>query len=96
MPLLYEFPLKPGPVTLLRISQAFDDPRMVLGLAEMQKRPLAFSGTAGVLRFERPVEYVLDDLISSGLEHHFALAYGDHRENLRGLAGAWSLPIIEL
>ncbi|MDU8942094.1 L-fucose/L-arabinose isomerase family protein [Ovoidimarina sediminis] len=96
MPLLYQFPLKPGPITLLRVSQAFGQPRMVLGRAEMLKRPLSFSGTSGVLRFERPVRDVLEKLIGCGLEHHLALAYGDHRAALRGLAGTLDLPIVEL
>ena len=34
-PLLYQFTLKPGPVTFLRISQAHGQPHMVLGYGEM-------------------------------------------------------------
>ena len=96
MPLLYQFALKPGPVTLLRISQARGQPKLVLGFAEMLRRPMAFTGTSGVLRFERGVEAVLDDVIASGLEHHMALAYGDHRTVLRGVAAALDLPLLEL
>ncbi len=95
-PLLYQFTLRPGPVTLLRISQARNKPHMVLGLVDMLRRPMAFTGTSGVMRFQRPAEQVLSDVIDSGLEHHVALAYGDHRPALRGLAGALGLPIIEL
>lgn len=95
-PLLYQFTLKPGPVTLMRISQARNQPHMVLSYGEMLRRPMAFTGTSGVLRFERPAKAVLSDIISSGLEHHMALAYGDHRATLRGLAGALDLPILEL
>ncbi|MEO0913904.1 MAG: hypothetical protein AAFY59_13095, partial [Pseudomonadota bacterium] len=43
MPLLYEFPLKPGTVTLARISQANGAPSLVLTTAEMLKRPMAFT-----------------------------------------------------
>jgi hypothetical protein len=39
---------------------------------------------------------VLDDIIACGLEHHMALAYGDHRAALRGTAGAMGLPLLEL
>lgn len=95
-PLLYEFPLKPGPVTFVRISQAFNMPQMALGFGEMLRRPLAFSGTAGVIRFSRDSGDVLRDIMSSGLEHHIALAYGDHRATLRGVAGALGLPLQEL
>ncbi|MEO0999662.1 MAG: hypothetical protein AAFW69_03500, partial [Pseudomonadota bacterium] len=96
MPLLYEFRLKPGPVTLARISQAHGEPRLVIARGEMLDRPMAFTGTSGVMRFARPVAEVLPAVIGSGMEHHMALAYGDHREALLGLAAALGLPVLEL
>jgi hypothetical protein len=57
---------------------------------------MAFTGTSGVVRFERGSEAVLSDIIGAGLEHHMALAYGDHREALRGAAGAMNLPLLEI
>ena len=95
-PLLCEFPLKPGPVTWMRVSQAFNRPRIVLGFGEMLRRPLPFSGTSGVIRFSRDADDVLSDIISSGLEHHIAISYGDHRHTLRGVAGALALPMLEV
>ena len=95
-PLLLQFTLKPGPVTFLRISQAKGRPHMVLAYGEMLRRPMAFTGTSGVVRFERGAGAVLDDVIASRLEHHMALAYGDHRATLRGVAGAMGLPLLEL
>ncbi|MXQ08342.1 hypothetical protein GQ651_10845 [Alphaproteobacteria bacterium GH1-50] len=96
MPLLYQFPLKPGPVTLMRVSQARGETKMVLAGAEMLRRPMAFTGTSGVLRFERPAGAVLADLMACGLEHHMAIAYGDHRPLLRQVAGAMGLPVLDL
>ncbi|MDE0346818.1 MAG: hypothetical protein OXI66_13735 [Boseongicola sp.] len=95
-PLLLQFALRPGPVTFLRISQAKGRPHMVLGYGEMLRRPMAFAGTSGVVRFEREAGAVLNDIIASRLEHHMALAYGDHRATLRGVAGAMGLPLLEL
>ena len=95
-PLLFEFPLKPGVVTLMRISKAFGRHRMVLVGGEMLKRPLAFSGTAGVVRFERSAADVRAGIIDGGLEHHLAIAYGDHRHVLRGVAAGLGLPVLEL
>ena len=95
-PLLYQFPLKPGPVTYMRVSQAFGRKQMVLGFGEMLRRPLAFTGTCGVIRFHRDAGDVLSDLISGGVEHHIAMAYGDHRDTLRGVAAAMRLPVLEL
>ena len=34
--------------------------------------------------------------IASGLEHHMALAYGDHRTTLRAVAAAMNLPLLEI
>ncbi len=95
-PLLFEFPLKPGPVTFLRISQAFGTPKMVIGFGEMLKRPMAFTGTSGVVRFSGGARETLRRILDSGLEHHMALAYGDHRPRLRDVAAAMSLPVLEL
>jgi L-fucose isomerase-like protein len=96
MPLLFEFPLKPGRVTLMRISRAHGETKMVLAGAEMLKRPMAFTGTSGVLRFDAGTAAALEGIIASGLEHHMALAYGDHRGLLRDTAAAMGLPVLEL
>ncbi|MCP4182755.1 MAG: hypothetical protein GY761_05485 [Hyphomicrobiales bacterium] len=96
MPLLFEFPLKPGKVTLMRISQAFGETKMILAGADMLDRPMAFTGTSGVVRFERDASRVLDDLIASGAEHHMALTYGEYRPKLRSVAASMKLPILEL
>ncbi len=96
LPLLCQFPLKPGKVTIARISKARGEHMMVMASAEMLRRPLAFSGTAGVLRFERHVRETLSDIIDAGLEHHFTVAYGDFRRQLHGVAAALGLPVMEL
>ncbi len=96
MPLLYEFPLKPGDVTLARISQAKGEPKLIMAKGRMQKRDMAFTGTSGVVRFERDTGAVLSDVIASGLEHHMGLIYGDHRAVLEGAAAAMGLGVIEL
>jgi L-fucose isomerase-like protein len=96
MPLLFEFPLKPGCVTLMRISRAHGETKMVLAGAEMLKRPMAFTGTSGVLRFDAGTAAARQGIIASGLEHHMALAYGDHRGLLRDTAAAMGLPVLEL
>lgn len=96
MPLLFEFTLKPGQVTFMRISQAFGETKMVLSGGEMLRRPMSFTGTSGVVRFERDATDVLDDVMSSGLEHHMALAYGEHRPLLREIAAAMKIPVLEI
>ena len=95
-PLLNEFPLKPGRVTIARFSQSRGVHRLVIGGGEMLREPLAFSGTAGVLRFDRPTNEVLDTIMHEGLEHHYGIVYGDVRDQLHALAAVLELPVIEL
>ncbi len=96
LPLLSEFPLKPGRVTLARFSRSRGIHRLVIGAAEMISAPLAFSGTAGVARFDRPVAEILDTVLGEGLEHHYGIVYGDVRDELAAVAALLSMPIIEL
>ena len=39
---------------------------------------------------------VLSTVMNATLEHHMALAYGDHRAALEGAAAALGIPVIEL
>ena len=96
LPLLMEFPLKPGKVTLARLSQATGQLRLVVGTGEMLSAPISFSGTSGVLRFERPAAETLDTILSEGLEHHIALTYGNHLSALIELARMLDMPILRL
>lgn len=96
LPLLNEFPLKPGRFTMARFSKGHGSPSMVLGAGEMLKAPLAFSGTSGVARLDSPVATVLDNLMRAGLEHHSAIVYGEHRPALRKIAELLGIEVIEL
>ncbi|GFE62968.1 L-fucose/L-arabinose isomerase family protein [Litoreibacter roseus] len=94
--LLYEFTLKPGRVTFFRLSQAGGTPKIIIATGEMLARDMAFTGTSGVVRFDHGAAGVLRDVMNSGLEHHMALAYGDHADALRSVAAGMNLPLIEL
>lgn len=96
MPLLFQFPLKRGVVTLMRISKSFGKQKMVISKGEMLKRDMAFTGTSGVIKFDKNAEDVLNDIINSGLEHHMALSYGDHTQLLKEVASTMELPVQEI
>lgn len=96
LPLLMEFPLRPGRVTLARLSEATGEYRLVVGGGEVIQAPVSFSGTSGVVRFDRPASEVLDTILSEGLEHHLALVYGDHVAVLLALARMLDLPVLRL
>jgi L-fucose isomerase-like protein len=96
MPLLQEFTLKPGRVTIARVSQAKGRPTLILAGGEMLRAPMSFTGTSGVLRFDRSIADVTEAMIEFGLEHHVALVYGEHRGTLRALGQEMGLPVVEL
>jgi L-fucose isomerase-like protein len=96
LPLLMEFPLKPGRVTVARLSEASGTYRLVIGAGTMLQSDPSFSGTSGLLRFDRPALDVLDTIMTEGLEHHVALTYGDHVAALAALAKLLDLPVLYL
>lgn len=101
LPLLLDFPLRPGRVTFARLTQSrLEDGaggyRLVIGGGEILARPRSFSGTSGVARFDQPVAAVFDTIMREGLEHHICLVYGDYRAELRALAGLLGLSVVEL
>ncbi|RME74841.1 MAG: fucose isomerase [Chloroflexi bacterium] len=96
LPLLMEFPLKPGRVTVARLSEATGTYRLVVGGGEIVQAPPSFSGTSGVLRFDRPAAEVLNTVMQEGLEHHISITYGDYVPALLALAEMLRLPVLRL
>jgi L-fucose isomerase-like protein len=101
VPFLFEFPLKPGRVSLARLHRrglrnGLADYRLVIGGGEMVRAPQSFSGTSGVIRFDRPAGEVLDNIMDWGLEHHMSITYGDVRPALRAFAKLVGLDVLEL
>ena len=96
LPLLMDFTLKPGWVTITRISRATGALQLVVGEGEMLREPKPFGGTAGTLRLDLSAKRFLDVLISQGLEHHVSLTYGRHMETLALFAEWINLPFVPL
>jgi L-fucose isomerase-like protein len=96
LPLLMEFPLKPGRVTVARLSEATEGFRLIVGEGEMVQSPMSFTGTSGTLRFDRPADEVLDVILEEGLEHHISLTYGCVAPALLALSEMLELPVLRL
>jgi L-fucose isomerase-like protein len=96
LPLLFEFPLKPGRVTIARLTESSGGYRLVVAGGEMIQGPLSFSGTSGLLRFDNPGHDIFDLILREGLEHHISLTYGDHVPELLALADLLNLPVLNL
>lgn len=96
MPLLHQFTIKPGRITLARLSRSRNQVKLMIAGAEVVRAPRAFTGCSGTVRFDQPAAVVCERIMAEGLEHHFAVAYGDHRPALRAVAERWNLPVLEL
>lgn len=96
LPLLMQFPLKPGRVTIARLSEATGEFRLVIGGGRMLKAPPAFTGASGRMRFDAGAAAVMHTLLSEGLEHHVSIVYGDYQGALAALARMLGMPVLRL
>lgn len=95
-PLVHEFALRPGRITIARLHESPDGLGLVVGAGEMISAPPSFSGTSGVCRFDGDAGRIRSTIIERGLEHHYAFVYADVRDELLALAALWELPVLEL
>lgn len=96
VPLVMDFPLRPGTITIARLSQATGRLRLILGKGEMLAESKPFSGTAGVVKLACPAQEFLDLMMREGLEHHISLTYGDYYAALRSFAQIIKLPVLTI
>ena len=96
LPLLFEFTLKPGPVTVARLSESSGEYRLVIGRGKIIPGPKSFSGTSGLLQFKSPAKEVLDMILTAGLEHHISITYGDYADVLITFAKLLNIPVLQL
>lgn len=95
-PLLFQFPLKKGVITLFRITQSLGRLRIIRINGEVLDKPMAYTGTSGVIKFDNGVEKVLEGLIEERIEHHLVLAYGKHDSAISEFASGFGLSVLEL
>jgi L-fucose isomerase-like protein len=93
MPLLYQFPLKPGRITIARLSQSNNDPHLLIAGGEVVRRNISFTGTSGVVKLDIPADEAMNGLIGGAYEHHVAMVYGDHIGAMVALGEALGLPV---
>ncbi len=96
MPLLTQFPLKPGRITIARVTQARNETRMIVGGGEVVRAPISFTGTSAVVRFDGGTVAAMRGLLDHALEHHVAIVYGDHRGAVRATGRQLGLDVVEL
>jgi hypothetical protein len=96
LPLLHEFRLRPGRVTIARLNRSGGTLRMVIGTGEILDRPRPFAGTCAVIQPDTPSRQVLDTVIAEGLDHHYGITHGDVAPVMAGLAERLGLEVVAL
>jgi len=88
--------LKSGPVTIARLGQGPQGFRLGLLSGEAVDGPNTFQGTSVEVRMHRPVREILDTILTSGFEHHYALVWQDVGRELIELARMLSIECVRL
>ncbi|WP_338823694.1 hypothetical protein [Neomoorella humiferrea] len=95
MALSVNFPLKEGEVTITRLSPGPDGQlRLLIVKGTGLQAPLLFQGNTLPVKLQQPVEQVINKLLNKGLEHHYAVIYGDYSRELEELGKLLGLEII--
>lgn len=87
-----EFALRAGPVSVARVSRSDPDTLTLwTTTAELLDRSRPFTGTCGTLRWHDDVAGTVGRLLAAGVEHHVAIAPGDHEATLEAIARRWGI-----
>lgn len=94
-PLVFDFGLAEGPVTIVRLSNGPEGLRLVVGEGTITgEQP--FSGTSCAVETATPVGSLLTTVFAVGLEHHVALIPGHHQRVVEAVGDQLGIPVIAL
>jgi len=93
-----EFPLKPGPVTVMRIGENREGTgyRLLCISGEGIDTTQFIKGTPLTVRFQRPAMELVSNIVENGFEHHYVLCHGDIAAELKQLSKLLNLQFIQL
>ncbi|MGB1804539.1 MAG: hypothetical protein ACPHLM_01695 [Candidatus Pseudothioglobus sp.] len=95
-PLLHDFSLKEGKITIFRVSKAKGKLQFFVMNGEVLDRPNSFSGTSGVINLGDDSAHKLEQMFKGGLEHHVAFTYGDISDKLIHFGQQMNIPTYTL
>ncbi|AEE97834.1 L-fucose isomerase [Mahella australiensis] len=95
--LVYDFVLKPGNVTIMRLSKGLSDFRMlVMEGKALDENSSHFTGTSVEIRFDKNIEDIAETLFYNGIEHHYCIGYGNHSRQLFELAREIGIDVLKV
>ena len=95
-PLLHDFSLKEGEITIFRVSKARGSLQFFVMKGQVLDRPNSFSGTSGVINLGENSALKLEQMFKGGLEHHVAFTYGDISDKLIHFGQQMDIPTYTL
>jgi L-fucose isomerase-like protein len=91
-----EFGLKEGRVTVIRLGRKPDGTfRMFLMTGEALDEPQQFLGTSVVVKTDNNAADIINKAVTAGWEAHYALVYGDVKEEIKILCNLLGLEVVE-
>ena len=91
-PLLHDFALKPGKITIFRVSKSENKLKFFVARGVIIKRKKSFSGTSGVVSLGKDTNKKIKKIFLSGLEHHLAFTYGNIFKEIQNLGTKLQIP----
>jgi L-fucose isomerase-like protein len=94
------FPLKTGPVTLVRIDRDVDPNnnsglRMIVSRGESIPAPNHFQGNTATVRTQPDAATLVNGIVTHGYPHHLVISWIDVRPGLRRVAKQLGIPLKE-
>ena len=94
------FPLKTGPVSLVRIDRDVDPKnpsglRMIVSRGESIPAPNHFQGNTATVRTEPDAATLVNGIVTQGYPHHLVISWVDVRPGLRRVANQLGIPLTE-
>ena len=77
------FVMAPGLVTAVNICGHGEQFRMAVMTGEAIPCGMEFPGNPVVIKFEKSVETINEEIMANGIGHHWMVGYGDYRNELR-------------
>jgi L-fucose isomerase-like protein len=90
------FPLKPGRVTLARLSYSQGKYRLLVLEGEALDSPLLFMGNTAEVRPDVGGKKLLDTIVYGGYEHHLVMAYGHYADSLAAWGELIGIEVVRL
>ncbi|HBF37006.1 MAG TPA: fucose isomerase [Firmicutes bacterium] len=88
--------LKPGKVTVARMSKINNEFKLFLVKGEAIPTQYVTKGVMVKVVLEEPVDKVLHRIAEEGVPHHYSLIWDDVAEEMKSLAGVLGIQVIEI